>query len=245
MFWKLRKQHKAESSDADEEFFRPTYGLSVEQYIVHGDMQGLHHLARYQWAALVLGQIPPARLLDCASGAGYGSKILADALPSTQVLGVDYDTRGTVLSRAHYSASNLTYMTGDLVRWSLSDGSGFGEFDCIVSFDTLEHLLHREIAMMNIAQHLQPDGILLFSTPCGHAETLLNPGWEHHKIEYAYPDLFDFLHRYFAEVIHPACADFPFAEFWRDVVNKDEPRYLTLMNPVVCRKPIHVRRLAL
>lgn len=221
------------------EFWQPKGGLDVRAYVAQEHKQGIHHLGRYTWALpLVENRI---RLLDIACGAGYGSKLLADAHPSLEVLGVDYDERAVEYARKHYSAPNLSYRAGNLVTWTTSDGAPLGRFDAIVSFDTLEHLLHREIALIEIAENLTPDGMLLLSTPCGKPQDKLNPGWEHHKIEYSFHSLHNLLKRFFATVLHTGEGNLPNQAFWDEVINADKPRYLNRMNPVVCLQPIQLR----
>ncbi|TCT22875.1 class I SAM-dependent methyltransferase [Thiobaca trueperi] len=223
------------------EFFQPRLGLEIEPYLAGDDMQGLHHLARYHWAKQVLAMFRPRRVLDIACGSGYGSFILAGQMPDAQILGADYDPRGVALAAATYARPNLTYTQGNLVTWEAGAPGpvgSLGVFDAIVSFDTLEHLLHREIALLRIVSQLSPNGLLLFSTPCGHEQTLLNPAWEHHKIEYSYRDLHNLLRRFFKTVLIPEEENFPGADYWRQVVNRDRVRYLNKTNPVVCLGPI-------
>lgn len=219
------------------EFFTPALGLAVEPYIAAGQKQGIHHLGRYHWSVRVLEGRKPKTLLDIACGAGYGSYIIAMALPDTQVVGADYDERAVAYATSHYKAPNLAFVRGDMVRW-LTDQQPLGRFDAVTSFDTIEHLLHREIAMQQVVDNLDPEGCLLLSTPCGHSDTRLNPGWEHHKIEFSYKDLFAFLKRFFEKVIHPEDQDFVGLNYWQEVINRDQRRYLNRMNPLICTGPI-------
>ncbi len=118
------------------------------------------------------------------------------------------------------------------------NGNSIGQCDVIVSFDTLEHLLHREIALMRMADNLSDDGWLLFSTPCGRDETKLYPSWEHHKVEYSHTDLFYFLSRFFKLIIQPQDDTFPAKHFWSETINATSTLYLNRMNPVICVSPI-------
>ena len=229
--------------DLDEtiEFFAPELGLDVEPYIEKEDIQGIHHLGRYHWAKQVLSSLSPSSVLDIACGMGYGSYILAKDLDRTSVVGADYDPRGVDIARSTYREENLSYVQGNIVTWERSDGSStapLGVFDAIVSFDTIEHLLHREIALIRMAENLASDGVLLLSTPCGCQMTQLNPGWEHHKIEYSHLDLRNLLSRFFGKVLVPEDGTLPRLDYWEQVINRDKPRYLNLANPVVCMEPI-------
>lgn len=219
------------------EFFLPTYGLDVAPYIEADHKQGIHHVGRYQWASSFVASLGAKRIIDVACGSGYGSKMLADAAPDSEVSGIDYDNRAVEYARDHYSAPNLSYHVGDLTTWTTGEES-IGPVDAVVSFDTIEHLLHREIALLRICDNLTDRGALIFSTPCGHRITRLNPGWEHHKIEYSHHDLRALLKRFFKRIIEPGQPEFPNQAFWDGVINRDRVRYLLRFNPIICLEPI-------
>jgi len=220
------------------EFYEPEYGLEIEPYIENENKQGIHHLGRYHWARRVLQDLEAKTLLDVACGVGYGSYLLATSLPSISVTGADYDDRAVARAKASYKAGNLRFVQGDIVTWERAEDSiPLGRFDAITSFDTLEHLIHRDVALLRIAENLTDNGVLLMSTPC-HRLPILHPEWEHHKIEYSFADLFELLRRFFSEVRFPENRSLPHLDFWENVINKDRDRYLNRMNPVLCRNPI-------
>jgi SAM-dependent methyltransferase len=236
------------------EFFVPSEGLDLQHYLdkvlpedaipksVRLRKQAVHHLARYYWATKVLSKCQPGRVLDVACGSGYGSRILAEALPGFSITGGDYDSRAVEHATKTYGGlENLNYSPVDVVTWRNPETEDrLADFDYIVSFDTIEHLLHREIALINFSEHLSPDGLLLLSTPCGRDEDLLNPGWEHHKIEYSYRHLFNIMQRFFEKVLIPDDGSLPELAFWKDVVNGRRQEYLLRCNPMVCSSPIRV-----
>ncbi len=239
--------------DAGEEieFFVPTEGLELETYLrtrlapdadsrsIRLRKQAVHHIARYEWAARVLAEKTPGRILDLACGSGYGSAILARRLPAFEVVGGDYDARAVDHATREYGGPpNLTFQAADIVGWlDGPGGTSLGRFDYIVSFDTLEHLLFRELALMNVAEHLSADGAFLFSTPT-RTEDLLNPGWEHHKIEYSHRSLYNLMRRFFSRVAIPETGGLPALDFWTGVVNRDGHEYLLRCNPMYCEGPI-------
>jgi len=115
------------------------------------------HYHRYLWAqTLVAGR----RVLDLASGEGFGSALLADAAAS--VTGVDIDERTVEHSRANYDAPNLEFATG-----SATDLSAFAEdaFDVVVAFEMIEHVADQEAVLREVARVLAPGGLLVMSTP--------------------------------------------------------------------------------
>ena len=214
------------------EFFVPKSGLDVKHYIQTVDRTGTHHLLRNEWAGkTIVDGHSVSTILDIACGSGYGSYLLAKQFSSIKVIGVDYDPFAIKLAGNTYNLPNLRFQQGDMIRWNESIGTDL--FDCIVSFDTLEHISHREIALENLINHLRIDGFLLFSTPCSTDNNNLRPSWAYHKIEYSSASLYDFLHRYFRTVIAPENPEFPH----REVFNKlkgSKVDYLLRMNPIIC-----------
>jgi SAM-dependent methyltransferase len=235
-------QHPHANKNVEEtpEFYVPELGPDVKVYIEANDKQGIHHLGRYQWATALCAK--RRRILDIACGAGFGAKMYADACPDAEVVGVDYDPRAVAHAERSYNAPRLSYRHGNVVTWQYADSTPLGRFDFISSFDTIEHLLHRELALINLAENLADDGMLVLSTPCGKPTSVLNPGWEHHKIEYGYHDLLNLLKRFFRTVLIPDDRTLPNQIFWDDVVNRGKMRYLNRVNPVACLAPIKFRK---
>lgn len=220
------------------EHFVPTLGLELAPYLAKGDKTAAQHLIRYIWSQRVIGDFPsPMHILDVACGSGYGSYMIAQAFPQSQVLGVDYDQAAVQFATQHYCLPNLAFKKGDVLLWD--ETIGLTLFDCILSFETLEHCRHREIMLQNLVNHLQPDGYLLFSTPSGHAQNILRPRWMHHAIEYSAASLYDFLSRYFARLDYPEQSTFPQRSVFA-TLDGTKASYLLRLNPVICRKPIRI-----
>lgn len=220
-----------------DEHFVPGCDMNLRGAICAGDANAVHHLIRYEWAARCLADSPVRTLLDLATGSGYGAHALAGRLASTRVTGVDYDADAIEQARGTYALPNLEYRAGDATRWGETIGPE--AFDVIVSFDMIEHVVHREIMMEGLVRHMAPGGALLLSTPCGWNEPALHPEWPHHRIEYSAASLYDFLRRYFAVVVRPEDREFPHREVF-DLLAEGPVTYLLKMNPVVCREPILV-----
>jgi SAM-dependent methyltransferase len=115
------------------------------------------HLHRYLWAApLIAGR----SVLDLASGEGFGAATLAGSASS--VVGVDIDERTVEHSRLNYVSDNL--------RFTVADGhdlSAFeeGEFGAVVAFEMIEHLSDQARVLDEIQRVLEPQGVLIVSTP--------------------------------------------------------------------------------
>ena len=114
------------------------------------------HLHRY---ALAVALAPGRRVLDIASGEGYGSHLLAEAAVST--VGVDIDALTVRPAAAKYLRPNLTYLQSSADAMPAADAS----FDLVVSFETLEHHDRHEEMMREVRRVLAPGGWLLMSSP--------------------------------------------------------------------------------
>lgn len=222
-----------------DEHFVPDQGASLRDAIRSGDANAVHHLIRYEWAARVLGELgdQPLKVLDLATGSGYGAAELARRLPNATVLACDYDAEALRAASRRYAIRNLEFRFGDATRWSETIG---GEsFDVVVAFDMIEHVVHREIMLEQLVRHLRAEGALLLSTPCGWNAPVLKPDWVHHRIEYSAASLFDFLRRYFRTIVRPEDGVFPHRDVF-DLLREGTVTYLLKMNPVICRGPILV-----
>lgn len=220
------------------EHFVPMRGLDIQEYLKRNHSTAVHHLLRYMWASKVLADFgEQGAVLDIACGAGYGSHMLAQEHPGIHVTGVDYDRSAIAAAQKSYRLPNLEYRVGDALRWEATIGPD--KFDVAVSFDTLEHVPHREIMLENLVNHLEPGGRLLLTTPCGHDVNLLRPRWAGHQIEFSAGSLYDFLSRYFRRIVRPDCGELPHLEVF-DLLQGSQVTYLLKMNPVLCAGPITI-----
>ena len=224
------------------EHFIPKLGMELRPYLDREDMTGVHHILRYRWAVHVIEDLKDiTTLLDVACGAGYGTYELAKHFPDIKVVGVDYDKTALKYARKNYQLPNLTFQFGDVLKWDETIGSE--TFDCVTSFDTLEHVAHREIMMENMVNHMSKKACLLMSTPCGEDENNLRPRWPIHKIEFSSGSLFDFLNRYFQFVYRPDAAIEEKGTLHLDVfdvLEGEKVNYNLRMNPVLCCEPIKI-----
>jgi GT2 family glycosyltransferase/SAM-dependent methyltransferase len=119
------------------------------------------HLHRYLWAAcLVTGR----RVLDLASGEGFGAAILAESAES--VVGVDADEQTVTHSTLNYASDKIEFHVGDARDLSRFDSHSFG---AVVAFEMIEHVEDQQRVLNEIARVLAPDGLVIMSTPDRHA----------------------------------------------------------------------------
>lgn len=123
----------------------------------------LEHLARYYFAT----HFAYGRVLDVASGSGYGTHILAKKYKKkiTEVIGLDNSKDAIDYAKHNYYHPLSTFIVEDITHPMLPNR--LGQFDTIVSFETIEHIENEKQFLSNIYRLLKPKGTLILSTPFG------------------------------------------------------------------------------
>jgi ubiquinone/menaquinone biosynthesis C-methylase UbiE len=114
------------------------------------------HFHRYVFAR---ERVDGLHVLDAACGEGYGSALLATVAAS--VTGVDVSPQAIEHARSRYAGDSLEYRLADCLDLPHDDDT----FDCVVSFETLEHLEDHDGLMKEFRRVLKPNGFLLISSP--------------------------------------------------------------------------------
>ena len=130
------------------------------------------HFVRY-FACAKLAQ--GKRVLDAASGSGYGTAILARN--ATRASGLDVSPDAVRSARSEHQAENLEYVVGSVAAMPFEDNV----FDLAVSFETVEHVsgsAQREF-FSEVHRVLTPAGLFVVSTPDKHLAGQTNPYHEH------------------------------------------------------------------
>ncbi|GAA4066580.1 class I SAM-dependent methyltransferase [Amphibacillus indicireducens] len=123
----------------------------------------IEHVARYQFAtSYVYGKV-----LDFACGSGYGTHLIVKSAKKQveQVVGIDFDRDAIAYAKNRYYHPASEFIQGDVTDPNLP--SKLGQFDCIMSFETIEHIDDEKQFLNNIDQLLKPGGRLILSTPFG------------------------------------------------------------------------------
>lgn len=158
------------------EVMKPTNGLLLE------------HIARYQFAILYA----KGRILDFACGSGFGSNIIAKAAKNNieEIVGIDLDEGAIQYARGAYYHPLITYEQENAVDPTLP--KRLGQFDLIVSFETIEHVEEEQQFLENIYQMLKPGGTLVISTPFGQGRGMptTEPFHVHQLTKDEFHDLF-------------------------------------------------------
>jgi SAM-dependent methyltransferase len=113
------------------------------------------HIYRYRFA---LQYVRGKRVLDVASGEGYGAHALHEFGSATTVLGLDCAFDACRHAAARYS---LNTICATATKMPLANRC----LDVIVSFETIEHIEHPAEFVAECARLLTPDGVFIVSTP--------------------------------------------------------------------------------
>src|SRR2546428_4201344 len=130
-----------------------------ERYVpwMEGAEIGYEHLHRYAFATQFVRN---KRVLDLASGEGYGSHLLAKT--AKQVDGIDIDEQTVRHAKNKYIRPNLDFKAGSILDVPIE---GNGAFDVIVCFEALEHVDDHHKLLSEAKRLLTPNGLFLVSTP--------------------------------------------------------------------------------
>lgn len=140
----------------------------------------LEHLARYKF---VLPHCKSKKVLDAACGTGYGSRMIEDEGGALIVFGVDVDRETVEYARQEYEIGAQFC--------DLESNFPKGDFDLVVSFETIEHLQDPNNFLAQVQQHCKK---FIFSIP------LENPS-KFHKQVYTLKQAQDLIAKYFPKVL--------------------------------------------
>lgn len=138
-----------------------------------------NHMRRYMFAAEELKQLAARRVLDVACGVGYGAKFLASEC-ACEVTATDRDAGALKIASSRFSHPAVSFVVDDC--HTLEKCGRADEFDAIVCFETIEHLLEPERFLTRCANLLRRSGLLIISTPNISAGS--HSAWEYHEKEY-------------------------------------------------------------
>ena len=134
-----------------------TLGFTGERFLPEcaGEMI-YEHWHRY---LIVREYVAGKRVLDVASGEGYGSHLLSNT--ATHVVGVDISAEAVAHANSRYGGERLRYVAASCTQVPEPDAS----FDIIVSFETIEHITEHEAFLREVDRLLAPDGVFVISSP--------------------------------------------------------------------------------
>lgn len=128
----------------------------------------VEHLGRYLFAASYLETIKARRVADIGCGTGYGSATIARA--ASEVTGVDAVTPEEPRQATHSEGGVLWFRQLQIGVDPLASVFQPESLDSIVCFETLEHLVDPEAALVEFRDATRPGGTLILSVPNSVAE---------------------------------------------------------------------------
>ena len=158
---------------------------TAEEYVLH-----LMHISDYEVAASLAQQ---KSVLDLGCNSGYGTNIISKVCK--HVTGVDVSPSAIAAATERYESRNTKFAIVDGHKLPFPSQA----FDLVTSFQVIEHLADYEVYFSEIKRVLQPDGILLITTP--NASIRVHPGqkpWNpFHVREFTSNELGELASRYF------------------------------------------------
>jgi SAM-dependent methyltransferase len=142
--------------------------MSVERIVPNTEKWQAYyanHICRYIFASRLLKEIKAKRILDAACGVGYGTNHLATST-GAQVVGIDRSEEALGIAGRSFASMGARFLSDDCHK--LDAASGYGPYDAIVSFETLEHLPQPERFLDSCFKNLQPAGLFIVSSPNKH-----------------------------------------------------------------------------
>jgi 2-polyprenyl-3-methyl-5-hydroxy-6-metoxy-1,4-benzoquinol methylase len=136
------------------------------------------HRQRYDWVTQFAKN---KSVLDIASGAGFGSYLLATKGEAKSVLGCDIEHEAVKYASIKYNHNVLHYEQQDATLLDKNQ-----KFDVIVSFETIEHIADTEKYLEKMAQHLSVNGLFIVSTPISSVEIDNQPKNPFHVKEWGF-----------------------------------------------------------
>lgn len=118
----------------------------------------IKHVERYEFAQKYCKK---KDVLDAACGCGYGSNILS--VEAKHVLGIDYSQEALKYAQKNWGAADIVFRQ---INLNTSDFKELGDFDVIVSLETIEHLETPIVeTCKKFYEILRPEGLLIISHP--------------------------------------------------------------------------------
>lgn len=152
-----------------------------------------NHIYRYEFAKQKIIESHCKKILDAACGVGYGSYYLSE-LSNLQIYGIDNSLEALRISSEKFANKNIKYFYDDCQTFH--NAIKYGPYDCIVSFETLEHLISAEEFLNLCYKNLDKSGMLIISTPNIQVSSPSGKlDWRYHQKEYTFQEFKNILEK--------------------------------------------------
>lgn len=168
----------------------------------------LEDFTRYHFAC---GYVTGKRVLDVACGSGYGSALLWREGGASCVIGADASWEALQAARRFEAPGHVAFALGPAEQLPFSDG----EFEAIVSMETLEHLRNPRAFLRELGRVLRADGQAVISTPLNNSEGRYRPDNPHHCREYSASEFLGLLRDVFQQAeLFSQLSDYGYDPLW-------------------------------
>ncbi len=139
-----------------------------EERDLHMDMLREHgsrsdaHVSRYQFACKYVR--PGDTVIDAACGLGYGSHVIRSQTKCSTVMGIDGSAYGIAYANSNFAYDGTTLFVQGFLPECLHDIPD-NSVDCVISFETLEHVENPGALLAEFHRILTPGGRLISSVP--------------------------------------------------------------------------------
>lgn len=151
------------------------------------------HMKRYEFAQTFIQKDDV--VLDIACGVGYGSKFLSQQR-NCVVYGCDISSETIQYAQENYSFKKVIFQTMNATPLSFSNNF----FDCIICFETLEHLKNYTLALEEFSRVLKNNGMLIISTPNKEISLKHQSENEYHVNEFTHDEFIKILSDNFKKI---------------------------------------------
>jgi SAM-dependent methyltransferase len=136
--------------------------LNISVAPERANIEAAIHFARY---AIGKSLVKGKRVLDIACGEGYGSYLLKQA-GAEHVVGVDASSDSIARAAQLFGGEGVEFKAADAA--DLATLFLEGEFDVVISVETIEHLADPESFLTALKRVTKPGGVIILSCPNDH-----------------------------------------------------------------------------
>lgn len=156
------------------------------------DIGGIN-LARYKF---IVPFVKNKKVLELGCGLGYGTFFLTEN-GAKKVLAYDADIDAISFAKRNFMGKRVNYRCA-----KIENIKNVSDFDVVVSFEVIEHLVHPEKLLSLAKIALKKNGKFILSTPnrLKSSYDKGKPSNPFHAREYSPKELFDLLKEYFGKV---------------------------------------------
>ena len=166
--------------------------LDAGQHL-HTEISRLTHVHRYDFATSLIKRNDIGLVLDLASGLGYGSKLIQQYINCVYV-GMDIDLRSVHYASKYYNQSARHFFLANALSLPLKNGV----FDCIISFETMEHLSSPTNFLNELQRITKNQSHIIISVPYNEKSTTISGEWNQSK---DYPHMNTYTLESFKEIL--------------------------------------------